>query len=408
MKAWAQNFQQDKQGAVAILFALVSIMLFGAVAIAIDSSRAYSLATRVAKAQDAAALAAAKWMAEHVDATDADIKKVATDYFNAHMAEKLDWGYTINKFKIIPDRDSDTVTVNVEWEIENSVAGVVGMDSFDASASTSASYGLKEVEPGLMLDVSGSMNDDGKLDALKTAATELTNVLLPDSGRGVGKTRIGLAPYSTSINAGAYASKSKGNGNGNGNGNKQEKCVSERKGADAFTDQPPKNGKFFGGKPVDCPDNEVLALSQDKTTLNDTIDAYTAFGSTAGHLGIGWAWYLVSPEWKDMWPTDSEPKPYGDEEVVKAIVVMTDGMFNTEYEPDNGDSAAQALALCNNIKDSKVQVFTVAFDAPATVLPLLKDCASSEDHFFDASSAADLKAAFKDIADDLTAIRLKD
>lgn len=107
-----------------------------------------------------------------------------------------------------------------------------------------------------------------------------------------------------------------------------------------------------------------------------------------------------------MWLSKSEPKDYDDEDVIKAIVIMTDGMFNKEYEIDNGDSATQAQALCDNIKAKGVRVFTVAFDAPAGVIPLMKSCATSDEHHFDAAKSSDLKKAFKNIAEDLTAIRL--
>ena len=60
-----------------------------------------------------------------------------------------------------------------------------------------------------------------------------------------------------------------------------------------------------------CRPGVVLApLSSDKVLLKQRIDAMPTTGMTAGHLGTQWAWYLVSPKWKDVWPAASEPKAY--------------------------------------------------------------------------------------------------
>ena len=87
-------------------------------------------------------------------------------------------------------------------------------------------------------------------------------------------------------------------------------------------------------------------------------------------------------------------------------MLMTDGMFNTQYEPGNGSSVEQAAALCDNIKAAGVVVYTIGYEAPAEVLPLLRNCASSASLFFDAGNATELMGAFEKIAAHLTELRL--
>jgi hypothetical protein len=85
---------------------------------------------------------------------------------------------------------------------------------------------------------------------------------------------------------------------------------------------------------------------------------------------------------------------------------MTDGMFNTYYEGANGDSAAQARTLCTNMKAAGITIYTVGFQVPPEVLPVLQHCATSPKHFFDAASGQELSQTFRTIAERLSGLRL--
>lgn len=77
----------------------------------------------------------------------------------------------------------------------------------------------------------------------------------------------------------------------------------------------------------------------------------------------------------------------------KFIVFMTDG-------DNNYDSAdTKTKATCDNAKKDGVEIFTVAFMAPSKGQTLLKYCATSISHYYDAQDAAELVAAFKEIGD---------
>jgi uncharacterized protein YegL len=281
------------------------------------------------------------------------------------------------------------------------------MTRFEVSQAATAVFGLRDIELGVMLDVSGSMQDYGKIEDLKAAATDLVKTLLPEIA-GKQSVRIGLAPYSWSVNAGEYAERVRETEDGDkkGKGKGSSSCVSERKGSSAFSDDSPGKGKRLGNKPSACPSSAVTALTSSRSALIERLSALVPDGTTAGHLGVAWAWYLVSPDWTDVWPSDSAPKPYGDPKVSKMVILMTDGMFNTSYESDNGDSANQARRLCDNIKANGITVFTVGFDAPADVLPLLRECATSVSYFYDARDGTALRDAFRRISERINALRL--
>src|SRR3546814_14572183 len=124
-----------------------------------------------------------------------------------------------------------------------------------------------------------------------------------------------------------------------------------------------------------------------RSTRTDTLFPYTTLfrsdygGSTAGHIGVAWGWYLVSPNFGYLWPFESQPMEYNQihlgQKVMKVVIIMTDGDFNTIYHDGviaknstgggasgssgekinengtNGSPFAQAEALCTNMNDRK-------------------------------------------------------
>ncbi|MCA1368230.1 VWA domain-containing protein [Bradyrhizobium sp. BRP14] len=77
----------------------------------------------------------------------------------------------------------------------------------------------------------------------------------------------------------------------------------------------------------------------------------------------------------------------------KYIVFMTDGENNYA----NDDTVTKQW--CDTAKANKVQIYSVAFMAPQRGQDLLRYCASSSSHYFEAEGAADLVAAFKAIGE---------
>ncbi len=149
--------------------------------------------------------------------------------------------------------------------------------------------------------------------------------------------------------------------------------------------------------------------------MKSKINSYLASGWTAGHIGAAWGWYLLSPEWDDVFSGASKPRDYDNSKVVKAVVIMTDGDFNAAYlngdlasgDPAQADLAyAQFETLCAGMKDKGIRVFTVGYDLPAGSRPMtaLETCATSGDFY--SAAAGNLRKVFKDIAESLTALRV--
>jgi hypothetical protein len=210
-------------------------------------------------------------------------------------------------------------------------------------------------------------------------------------------------------------------------------CVSERIGAQAYTDAAPSTayvGRLYKGSENTCPSSEIVPLSTDKSALKSSIDNYVAAGSTAGQIGIAWGWYLVSPNFGYLFPEESRPAPYTDDETTKVVVIMTDGEFNTPYcngviakdarsgsgsssnhincNATNGDPYDQAQDLCTAMKNEGVIVYTIGFDISSSqdVTDLLTNCASGPDYVYFAATGDELKEIYRAIGSEITKLHI--
>ncbi len=208
-------------------------------------------------------------------------------------------------------------------------------------------------------------------------------------------------------------------------------CVSERIGTSAYTNTAPSTapvGRVYMDDPDGCPSATIMPLSTSKTDLKAAINAYTANGSTAGQIGTAWGWYMIDPNFAYLWPTASQPAAYTKPDLLKVVIMMTDGEFNSEYcngvlsndsqssgyserincNATNGDGTTQALAQCAAMKAEGVVVYTVGFElgGNATAENFIKKCATSSDHVYLPSGGGALKDAFAAIGKDILKLRL--
>jgi len=215
--------------------------------------------------------------------------------------------------------------------------------------------------------------------------------------------RIGFNSYADAVNVGAFAGDVFGPSWRPGD----PTCATERNGFAATDDLEPGPGAWIGRDAGwACPGSTVEPLTSNGDHLKSAIDGLSANSMTAGHLGVAWAWYLIAPDWDDVWPSPSDPLAYSEPDSFKAVILMTDGAFNTEYAPALGTSRQQAEALCAEMRDAGVLVYAIAFQAPPAGEAVLENCAGDPDFFFSAEDGDDLVAAYDEIANQLSSLRI--
>ncbi len=401
--------RRDEQGSIAIIFALSLFLIVFAVGFALDGAQAVRTSSKIANSLDAASLAAARALAEG-GKTEAEVRVLAENIFKAQMGAGDSATFTWSDFDIDIDPATGSVTINTNVQVPTSFSRILNVNAVNFTKSSTSIFKMRNIELAMVLDITGSMSGQ-KIADLKLAANDIVDILQP-AGKPANN-RIALVPYSASVNAGSYAALASDN-------QSLDNCVIERHGAHAYSDEAPDSGRYFEAEdnpPVNgqymCPVSEILPLSADRALVKAEIDALTTDGWTAGHIGLGWGWYTIAPSWTPVWPASADPKPYADPNTIKAIILMTDGEFNTSYlnGPENATSSDQAIELCDSIKDpavtgGNVVIYSVAFQSPPAAEATLQACATSPTHYFSADNSTELRMAFQDIAKRLQNLRI--
>ena len=213
-------------------------------------------------------------------------------------------------------------------------------------------------------------------------------------------------------------------------------CVSERTGPQAYTDAAPSTayvGTNYPSSSNPCPSATIMPLTSDKAALKAQINSYTVGGSTAGQIGLAWGWYMVAPNFGYLWPSASQrPAAYKTKDLMKVVILMTDGAFNTPYcngviaadagsgsgsdddhincNATNGNPFTQAQSLCTAIKNSAydITLYTVGFSvgSDVTAKTFLTNCASDTSKAFFPATGSELKSSFKAIAQEISNLRI--
>lgn len=453
------RFAACRRGSVGIMFGLSAIPLFGLLGMAVDFSRVAGARYKVQDAVDAAMLAAGR--AAQITMTDP--ATAAKNAAEAYFATAVPSDIIVTQSEITINATSTELTMRVTYWVRTPIVSVLAIGSSEGAQSgappecrstrlscqqltTSATAiimsggnGGSNVEVAMMLDITGSMTSS-KMATLRSAAKDAVDILIwQDQSQYTA--RVALAPFSVSVNVGSYASAVTGL-NATSGSQRLRPCVIERVGPNWATDAAPSaaNGWIGSFAATNAPSGfsytgrlgssnyngagtctssdpgateAIIPLTSDKTVLKNRIDALTPTGGTAGHLGTAWAWYLLSPNWSTIWPAASRPGPYSDITTINAkgypalqkyAILMTDGEYNTQYS--SRSSQTQASTLCTNMKAQGITVFTVGFMVNSTSRAHLTACATSPDHFYDATNGDKLKEAFRDIALKISSLRL--
>lgn len=442
------GFAASNRGAVSMLFGLMAVVIFLAIGGAVDFGRWLNARAQTASALDAAVLAGGRTLQLDRNDTAAAVE-AARRFYDENTRSRLGLLDDTIDFAVV--EEGNAVTANGAAHIETTFLKLAGISKlpllklsgseFSKAVLPSGGNAEYNLEVSLMLDVTGSMAGQ-KLEDMKAAAKDLVDIVVWKPG-GAYTSRVALAPFALGVNAGGLTSNIGATSMASSitvdgiDLKLTPDCVTERTGTQAFTDASPvpaRLGRMYSKDGKCTPGNAIVPLTNDKAKLAAAIDGFIARGSTSGHLGTAWAWYLLAPSWGKVLPSESRPGSYSDlaatnaggkPKLRKIAVLMTDGEYNNQFclgIPDknsnasprgtctavNGSSAVQARKLCAGMKKAGITVYTVGFDLgdQQTAMDTLQQCASDPGKFFDAKNGEELQQAFRTIAIQLSQLHL--
>lgn len=435
--AGLRAFLADQRGS-AVVALIFLVALLACAALAVDAGFGLNRKAELQSVADAAALAGAARLPD----ADAAVA-TALEYANKNVPSGVTGPIVTAKDITLGRWDAEKRTFSTGGNAPTAVrvrarmttaagnaapsffARVFGVDTLDIGTQAVAGRSAGGLELVLVLDVSGSMASAGKIEALRTAAAALIDIVYGDQ-ETVRDLWVGLAPFSGRVNIAGYGSDWIDTDAGTdgklskttskigavtagmwgtehfGPGMSNPKLCTGLRDKHETDDAPPSDELFppFLGNPLVCPAAAVLPLTAEKSIVKKAIAGLYAGGSTSTAIGMAWGWRLISPLWRGLWGNPELPLDYHDQRVQKAVVIMTDGMNTPEQAGDPFDAEEadkRLLSECKAMKAKGITVFTVTFQAPSAIDSLYEKCASKEEYAFRSPTNTQLKAVFETI-----------
>jgi Flp pilus assembly protein TadG len=437
LRAAAGRFIGAREGNVAVIFALSAIPIISFVGAAIDYTRATAARTSMQAALDSTALMLSKDLSVGT-INSSQISTKATAYFNALYNNKDAQSVTITA-TYTPPSGSTPASIQLDGTglIVTDFMRVAGFPQMNFGTSSTTNWGNVRMRVALVLDVTGSMADDGKMDALKPAAKALIDQL---SGLSTttGDIYISIVPFSKVVNMGpsfkdaSWIDWSDWDANNGSNvctardawGNCTNRvwtpashdtwtgCFTDRTQNYDTTNTAPVAGNVATLFPANqysyCDDSgakiaTIMPLSYDWTALKAKIDTMVPTGNTNQSIGMAWGWMTLTQSDPFNAPAKDPNFVYKD-----AIVILSDGMNTQNRWTTNTSSIdARQRILCDNAKAANITIYTVQVNTGTDpTSAVLQYCAQNTSSFYLVTSASQTASVFSQIGTQLSKLRV--
>jgi Flp pilus assembly protein TadG len=435
-----RELRKASAGNVAITFALTLVPVAGCVGAAVDYSRANSAKVAMQAAADATALMLSKTAAT---VTSAQLQTSATNYFKALFNRSEVTGLTVTP--TYTTAGGSKITVKATGSLKADFMALFGVTTMSVGAFSQVDWGNTRLRVALVLDNTGSMQDNGKIGALITATKGLLTQLKTAAVNN-GDVYVSIVPFVKDVNVGKsnynatwidWSEWDADNGNDvstqtctkNGrrtkcttstswvpdNHNTWNGCVTDRGNSNA-----PSSGNYDTNATVPtttiqatlytaeqydyCPAAAVMPLGYDWTAMTNLVNSMTPNGNTNQAIGLQLGWQSLVGGGPFPTPPAMDPNY----QYSQVIILLTDGL-NTEnrwYTNQNQIDARQAMT-CANVKAAGITLYTVQVNTGGDpTSSLLKTCASDASKFFLLTSATQMVATFQQIGTALSNLRV--
>lgn len=355
-----KSFLHDEDGTILFFGVIMLIVMFMLAGMGVDIMRFESTRTDLQQTADRASLAATS------QTQTLNAEEVVRDYFDkAGLGDKLTYVKYSKIFNLRTTRTEARANTNPIFLRLYSMSAV---NQIEARALSVAEQVIGNVEISLVLDVSGSMAGS-KLTNLKTSAKEFVRTVLEADSEN--KISISIVPYNGQVNMtqsfqNLFTGRTNDHNVANVNCFDLPPSVYTATGLDRTLPLPVtghvdtrstsgKTGNYVSPPaPSDaqlwCPPstkNVILPPTNVEKTLTDHIDALTAVGATSINAGMKWGMALLDPGSQALvtgtiaagaTPVFFQGRPfaYKTENLMKVVVLMTDGEHFPEERLNNG------------------------------------------------------------------------
>lgn len=449
----ASRFGGANQANVAVIFGLAVIPVLSFVGAAIDYSRANSARSSMQAALDSTALMVAKDLSDGT-ITSSQVTAKAQAYFAALYNNTDAKSVSITATYTASTTMGSTILVNGSGNVTTDFMKIAGFPTIDFNTSSTSAWGNVRMRVAMALDNTGSMASDGKIGALRTAASSLVDQLSA-LAKSSGDVYISVVPFAKDVNVGStnytqnwidWTDWDAANGTSTctahnswgqctsstwtpANHNTWSGCVTDRTQPFDTQNTAPTTSNVPTLFPADeyyenseryCkPGNSpllqpIMPLSYDWTSIKATINAMQPTGGTNQPIGLAWAWQSLQQTAPLSAPAEDVNYTYK-----KAIILLSDGLNTEDRWPAYGDGRTQyggqidarQRILCDNIKAQGITIYTVQVNTgtgnnadPTSVV--MQYCASGSDKFYLVTTASQTLTVFNSIGTSLSKLRV--
>ncbi|KIN60395.1 Flp pilus assembly protein TadG [Sulfitobacter noctilucae] len=342
----SRSFAKQEDGSITIFacFMIFCMVLIGG--IGVDMMRHEMERTRIQAVSDRAVLAAADLDQE------LDPDAVVRDYFAKSGMEDY-----VSSVSVDQGINFRKVTVEADMNMNTQFMDFLGVDSLTVPGLSTAEEKIEKVEISMVLDISGSMRENNKMQNLRNAAGEFIDAVLTPENRDL--ISISVVPYTAQVNVGEdivdemnvnqvhdwsfcvdfadtdFSTTSVRFGN----------AGAPYEHMQHFETGWSWNGRNNGSDNITnptCPNEpyeEVTSFSQNAAALKGQINQFQPRSNTSIHLGMKWGVAMLDPSWQSFNQVlpgvpavfRNRPAPYppvdkpSSADTLKTIILMTDG-----------------------------------------------------------------------------------
>ena len=453
----ARRWTRSRGANVAVIFALSALPILGVAGFAIDMAQRNSKATAVQNSLDMAGLAAAKFIKDNPNATQAELQAEVDAFFAAELTDVNN----ANMQDVMVQQTGTHLSLQVEGHMNTSIMHMLGRSTMPLNTKSMIALDLEsKAEIALVLDTSGSMSRPSgsgtQMTVLQEAARGLVDDLVDPTDDRV---QVSIVPFSSYVSVGVgmrganWLRLDPDDSTVTENCQpaawwraanctvKFEPCADEGGGICETPECPDAthvpqectesvevrtwngcvrsraNREFqdlgYAVNPVPgfvSPNADACAppiqdLTNNLSDLRDAIDNLQPRGET--YIPTGLMWGLRTLSRRAPYHQTQANAAFFNSGGVQAVILMSDG--ENSLEPD-GTGAHEEIApgstlandntefLCRQMRNRGMEVYTVSFNVSDPVTQaMLANCASGPGYHFAASSANQLLSAFEAI-----------